>query len=150
MSKIGILGTINTSSQEVAVDGLINLGTTYRKFISKNKCGFPTFSLNGNSITINHKGMYHVTVVATVSAPVAGDVTLQLALNGNLLAGALATETITTADTELRTLTIDYFVLVDDDIVLNYNTVASDTLTVINTGVESTIENIIVNVEKEV
>ena len=150
MSKNGILGLVNSASQDVVVNGLVDLGTSYRHFGSKNCNGINTFSYNSNSITLNHKGMYKVTVVAVVSAPAVGDVTLQLEENSTILPGAIATETISTATTETRTMTIDYFVLVNNDLILNYPTTTSKTITVRNIGVASTIENIVVNVVKEV
>lgn len=150
MSKNGLLGLVNTTDQSVVVGGLVNLGTSYRHFGSKNNCGFATFSFNSNGITLNHRGIYKVTVAAIVSAPAAGDVTLQLEENGVLIPGAIATETITTAVTESRTLIIDYFILVDNDLILNFPTTAAKTITIRNTGIESTIENIVINVTKEV
>lgn len=150
MSKNGILGLVNSASQDVVVNGLVDLGASYRHFGGKNCTGINTFSYNSNSITLNHKGMYKITVVAVVSAPAVGDVTLQLEENSTILPGAIATETISTATTETRTMTIDYFVLVNNDLILNYPTTTSKTITVRNIGVASTIENIVVNVVKEV
>lgn len=150
MSKIGLLGLINTSEQDVAVNGLVDLGISYRRFASKNNCCVNTFSFTSNSITLNHRGIYKVTVTAVVSAPAAGDVTLQLEENGTLISGAFSTETITTADTELRTLVIDYFVLVDNDLIFNLPTTTAKTITVRNVGVASTVQNIVINVTKEV
>lgn len=150
MSKIGILGLVNTTDQDVVVDGLVNLGTSYRQFTSKNRCGFSTFSFTSNGVSLNHRGIYKVTVTAVVSAPAAGDVTLQLEENGVLIPGAIATETITTAVTESHTLVIDYFILVDNDLILNFPTAVAKTITVRNVGIASTIENIVVNITKEV
>lgn len=150
MSNSKLLGLVNTTAQEIAVGGLINLGSVYRRFSKKNDCGVGTFNYYGTGVSLNHRGIYKVDVTAVVSAPAAGVVTLQLEENGVLIPGAIASETITTADTELRTLTFSYFILVDNDLILNYPTTTSKNITIRNIGVASTIENIIVNITKEV
>lgn len=150
MSNSKLLGLVNTAAQEIAVGGLINLGSVYRRFSKKNDCGVGTFNYFGTGVSLNHRGIYKVDVTAVVSAPAAGVVTLQLEENGVLIPGAIASETITTADTELRTLTFSYFILVDNDLILNYPTTTSKNITIRNIGVASTIENIIVNITKEV
>ncbi|AXF52117.1 MAG: spore surface glycoprotein [Podoviridae sp. ctcf755] len=142
-----LLGVKNTASQTLLANGIVNLGAVYRKYCKKN-CGIGTFAFNGNSISLNRKGIYHLTLTAIVAGTVAGNVTLQLAENGVLVPGALATQTITTANTELRTLTIDYYFLVDDTCILGNDTTLAKTITVVNTGVGSTISNIVVNVDK--
>ena len=150
MSSSRLLGLANTAAQDVVAGGLVNLGTVYRRFSKKNECGLGTFNYFGTGVSLNHKGIYEVEVTAVVSAPAAGVVTLQLEQNGVLIPAAFASETITTADTELRTLNFSYFILVDNDLVLNYPTTTAQSLTIRNTGVESTIENIVVNITKEV
>lgn len=144
-----LLGVKNTASQTVVTDGIVNLGAVYRKFCKKN-CGVTAFAFNGNSISLNHKGIYHLTLNANVSGTAAGDVTLQLAENGVIIPGALATETITTATTEIRNLTIDYYLLVDNTCILGTDSTLAKTITVLNPGVGSIINNIVVNVEKVV
>lgn len=150
MSSSRLLGLANTAPQDVVVDGLVNLGTVYRRFSKKNECGIGTFDFSGTSVALNQRGIYEIEVTAVVSAPAAGVVTLQLEQNGVLIPAAFASETITTADTELRTLNFSYFILVDNDLILNYPTTTAQSLTIRNTGVASTIENIVVNITKEV
>lgn len=145
-----LIGIKNTSPQALAIDELANIGIVYRRFVTKGSCGLPTFTSSSNGITLNRKGIYHITVTAVVSAPAAGIVTLILEENGEEITGAFASETITTATTELRTLVIDYFVLVDNDLILNCPTTTPKTISVRNIGVAATIENIVVNVVKEV
>lgn len=142
-----LLGVKNVASQDVLTNGIVNLGAVYRKYCKKN-CGIATFAFNGNSISLNQKGIYHLTLVATVSGTAAGDVTLQLAENGVLVPGAIATETITTATTELRTIAIDYYFLVDNTCILGRDATLAKIITVVNTGVGATISNIVVNVDK--
>lgn len=143
-----LIGLKNPNLQTIDVDGVVNLGSVYRRYTKKGSCGLPTFFSDSNSITLNHKGIYHVTVVATVSAPATGDVTLQLLENDTPIVGALATETITTATTEFHTLTIDYYILVDSSFVLNSPSTIAKTIAIQNTGVEATISNIVVNIDK--
>lgn len=142
-----LLGAKNTASQTVLTNGIVNLGAVYRKYCKKN-CGVTTFAFDGNSIALNQKGIYHLTLTANVSGTAAGDVTLQLVENGFLIPGALATESITTATTELRNLTLDYYFLVDNTCILGCETTLAKTITVVNTGIGATISNLVVNVEK--
>ena len=104
-----LIGVKNTGTQTVLADGLVNIGSVYRKYCKKNACGFPAFTRTANDISLNHSGIYHLTATFVVSAPAAGDVTVQLLVNGEVVDGVFATETITTATTEFRTMVIDYY-----------------------------------------
>lgn len=143
-----LLGIKNISPQTLITGQIASLGSVYRRYCKKNDCGLPTFSYDGQSVNLQHRGMYKITVTAVVSGTVAGDVTLQLLENGTPITGAFATETITTPTTELRTMVIDYFVLVDSDCVLGNRTTSIESLSVQNTGVGATITNIVFNVLK--
>ena len=143
-----LLGVKNFTSQDVLAGGLINLGQVDRRYCRKNTCGIRTFDFAGTSITLNHSGIYKITATATFTAPVAGDVTISLFENGVAIPGASATETITTATTESRSIALDYFVLVDSSCVLGVNTTIGKTITLVNTGVASTITNVVVDVVK--
>lgn len=145
-----LLGTKNIATQDVVVNGLINLGQTYRKYCKKNNCGVKTFDFTGNGITLSQAGIYHITATLVGSAPAAGDVTVQLFENGVAVDGAISTQTITTADTELRTFVIDYYVLVDNTCLLGRATTVADTISLVNTGVAATFTSVIVNVDKVV
>lgn len=59
-----------------------------------------------DSISLNTPGYYKVTVTVTASGSEAGDIVLNVLKNGIEIPGLTASETITTATTELRTLTI--------------------------------------------
>lgn len=144
-----LLGTRNFTTQNVPVNGIVNLGSVYRRYCKRIN-GVKTFDFDGNNIVLQQSGMYHVTVTAVVSAPAAGNVTLALYENGIEVPGILSTETITTADTELRTLTIDYYVLVDSTCVLGNTAVVQKALTLVNDGIAATYTNIVVNVDKVV
>lgn len=145
-----LIGVKNTGAQTVLADGLVNIGSVYRKYCKKNACGFPAFARTANDITFNHSGIYHLTATFVVSAPAAGDVTVQLLVNGEVVDGAFATETITTATTEFRTMVIDYYVLVDKDCILNTESTIAETISFQNTGVDATFTSVVVNVDKVV
>ena len=147
-----LIGLKNIGTQTVLADGQINLGSVYRKFCKANKCGVPAFSVTSNGITFNHEGIYHITAVLVGTGETAGDVTVQLFENGELVTGAVSTQTITTATTEFRTFVIDYYVKVDRDCVLGYNTTGAKTISFVNTSedIDATFTSVVVNATKEV
>ena len=145
-----LLGVKNTGTQTVLADGTINIGSVYRRYCKKNACGVPAFSRTANDISLQHSGIYHFTATFVASAPAAGVVTVQLLVNGEEVEGAFASETITTAATEFRTLVIDYYVLVDNDCILNTESTVAQTISFENTGVSATFTSVVVNVEKVV
>ena len=97
-----LLGVKNTATQAVLADGIINIGSVYRRYCKKSPCGVPAFSRTANDISLQHSGIYHLTATFVASAPVAGTVTVQLLVNGEPVDGAFASETITTADIPAR------------------------------------------------
>lgn len=145
-----LLGTKNFGTQTVLADGIINLGSVYRKYCKKNSCGITTFSRTSQDITLNQSGIYHVTATLVGSGSAAGVVTVQLFENGEAIDGAFSSETITTAETELRTFVIDYYILVDSDCVLGREATLAKTISLVNTGIAATFTSVIVNVTKEV
>ena len=145
-----LIGVKNTTPQSVLVGGTVNLGSSYRKYCKKNSCGVTAFSRTANDITLQHSGIYHVTATLVASAPAAGVVTVQLYENGEPIVGAIASESITTPTTELRTLILDYYIKVDKDCVLGVESVDAKAISLVNTGVAATFSNVVVNVTKEV
>ena len=145
-----VLGTLNSGTQTVLADGIVNIGSVYRRYCRKNRCGIATFGRTSQDISLQHEGIYRVHSTFVVSAPVAGDVTIQLLENGVPVVGVFATETITTATTEFRTMSIDYLVLVDNDCILGQESTIAKTISFQNTGVDATITSVVVNVTKEV
>ena len=145
-----LVGTKNVATQDVAALGLISLGSTYRRYCKKNNYGIRTFDVGTTSITIQQQGIYHITATLVASGDEAGVVTVQLLENGVAIPGAFSSETITTADTELRTFVIDYYILVDDVCLLGTNSTAAVSISLQNTGVAATFTSVIVNVEKAV
>lgn len=129
-----LIGLQNPTTQAVIADGLINLGSTYRKFDTPNECGTLAFDPDATSITLNRKGIYHVTANFYPAAAFAGIITLNI--NG----------TPTTAIANGENLTIDYYVIVDCA-----NGWASNAQTITFTSDTAvTLNNVVVNVTKEV
>ena len=58
-----LIGTKNIGTQTVLADGVVNIGSTYRKFCKRNRCGVPTFGVTANGVTLNTEGIYHITAV---------------------------------------------------------------------------------------
>lgn len=145
-----ILGTQNTGTQTVLTDGIVSLGTVYRKYCKKANNCLPTFVNDSNSITLNGQGVYHITATLVGAGTTAGTLTVQMLENGLPVVGGIASETITTADTELRTLVIDRYVLVDNTCLLGCTSTLAKTISFENTGVGATFSNVVVNVEKVV
>jgi hypothetical protein len=145
-----LIGVKNTGTQTVLADGIVNIGSVYRRYCKKNACGVPAFARTANDISLQHSGIYHLTATFVASAPAAGTVTVQLNVNGEPVDGAFASETITTATTELRTMVIDYYVLVDKDCILNTESTVAQTISFVNTGDDATFTSVVVNVDKVV
>lgn len=145
-----LIGTRNNTTQTVLADGTVALGNVYRRYCRRTRYGTPIFAATDAGITLNSEGVYHITAKAVGSATVAGDMSLALAVNGTTVDGAVATETVTTADTELHTLVLDEYVLIDSACVLNTAGVAAKTITLENTGVGATYTSVVVNITKEV
>lgn len=136
MSCKSLISVATTSSAAVVTNGVLPLGTIVRRRGNE-------VNLSGNSVAITDCGSnyYLVVVTATFTAPVAGVVKLDLQQNGTAVTGATASTTITTADTEVRSLSFTA-------IVRTFNCQGIDNLTIANTGVGATFSNIAMQVEK--
>lgn len=145
-----LLGVKNTTPQSVIALGTIDLGSVYRRYCKKNSCGIRTFDSTSQSISLQQQGIYHVTATLVGAGEIAGDVTVQLLVNGEPVLGAFSTETITTPTTELRTFVIDSYILVDEACLLGTSSTIAKTIALQNTGVEATFTSVVVNVEKVV
>lgn len=144
-----LLGTRNFASQEVVTNGIIQLGNVYRRYCKRIN-GTRTFEFDNSDIILQQSGIYHITATLVGSGAEAGTLAVQIYENGIAVPGAFSNETITTPDTELRTLVIDYFVLVDSACVLGCNSTVAKAISLVNTGVEATFTSVVVNVEKVV
>lgn len=99
--------------------------------------------LCGSAVTINDDGSnyYLVNVSATFTAPTEGLVTLALQQNGATVTGAAATTTISTAATEVKSLSFSA-------IVRTFNSCSTDILSILNAGVAASFSNISLSVIK--
>lgn len=152
MEKTLLIGLKNIGTQTVLATGQINLGNVYRKYCKPNRCGVPAFNVTSNGVTLNHEGIYHITAVLVGTGETAGLVSVQLAENGELLTGAISSETITTATTEFRTFVIDYYIKVDKDCVLGVPTTEAKNISLVNVSedIDATFTSVVLNVTKEV
>ena len=86
MSKSAIY-TTNTTAPSIAVDGIIPVGTTTRRY----GCNIRQ---DGNAITICGQGYYLVNVSATVTPTAAGTVSVTAQKDGVAIVGATGSETV--------------------------------------------------------
>ena len=89
MSK-SLIQTVNQSSQAVAANSIIDLGSVIRRF----GCNL---RLNGNAIEVDGAGYYTVDCNVTLAPTTAGNVTVTLCKNGVPLTGATATGSVSTS-----------------------------------------------------
>ena len=89
MSK-SLIQTVNQSSQTVAANSIIDLGSVIRRF----GCNL---RLNGNAIEVNGEGYYKIDCNVTLAPTAAGNVTIAIFKNGVQLTGATATGSVSTA-----------------------------------------------------
>lgn len=136
MSCKSLISVATTTSSSVLAGGTLPLATIVRR----RGCDV---NLSGSTVALTDTGsnFYLVNVTATFTAPVAGVVSLALQQNGTAVPGATASTTVTTAATEVRSLSFAA-------IVRTFNGSAIDALSVVNTGVAATFTNIAVSVVK--
>ena len=85
-----LIQVANQSTQAVAVNSIINPGSTQRRF----GCNL---RLSGNGIEINGEGYYTVDADVSIAPTAAGPVTVALYNNGVQIPGAIAYGSVTTA-----------------------------------------------------
>lgn len=85
-----LIQTANQSSQTVAVNSIISLGSTQRRFGCNLK-------LSGNGIEIDGAGYYTVDCAVSVAPTAVGNVTVALYNNGVQIPGAIAYGAVSTA-----------------------------------------------------
>ena len=125
----------NNTSQTITGGGVINPGTARHGFGCT--CCNRTIQLSGTNINLQESGYYQVDVGATVSATAAGNVTLSLYQDGELV--AQGAETIATA-TDPASISFPASVKVNCSSVL--------TLVVTSTAGDPIVTNIYTTVEK--
>lgn len=89
MSK-SLIQTVNQSTQTVAVNNIIELGSVIRRF----GCNL---RLNGNSIEVDGEGYYKIDCNVTINPTAAGTVSIAIFKNGVALTGATASGSVSTA-----------------------------------------------------
>lgn len=93
------LFAITPTVADVAAGGAIPLTTVARRIT-------PRIQLGSDSANVSVPGYYEVTASVTFTAAAAGDVTIAAFQNGEAIPGIVATETVTTPETEVHTVTI--------------------------------------------
>ena len=124
---------VNTASTAVLANGIVPLTT-----ITRRRCNAITTA--NNSIILNRAGYYKVNASITFTGTEAGEATVSLQKNDVSVVGATASTTITTADTEVRTVNISGIVRVTCG-------EGFATLTLVNTGIAITTSNVEIDVE---
>ena len=132
MSKSAIY-TTNTTAPTIAVDGIIPVGTTTRRY----GCNIRQ---DGNAITICGQGYYLVNVPATVTPTAAGTVSVTAQKDGVSIVGATGSETVA-AVSNAANISITA-------IVRNACGCDSSILSFILGGVAAVVDNLAVTVEK--
>lgn len=130
MSCNSLIDVATTTSTSVLANAAIPFSTIVRRRGRE-------IGQSGTAVVISDCGsnFYLVNVTVTFTAPAAGTVTLALQQNGTDVVGGTASTTITTATTEVRSLSFSA-------IVRTYNSQSIvDTLTLLNSGVAITVTN---------
>lgn len=99
------LFAITPTTANVAAGGALPLTTVARRIT-------PRIQLGSDSANVAVPGYYELNATITFTADAAGDVTIAAYQNGEAIPGIIATETITTATTETRTIALSGLVRV--------------------------------------
>lgn len=146
MACVAELSTVNAALTSVAVNNTIPLGNVVHQRGTRrgcNGCCNPVLDLAGtNSIIVRESGYYDVDFNATFIAPDPGNVTITMFLNGVPVAGFTGTVTITTAMTQVATLSISA-----PDIKINCND-APATISFVVSGADATFSNVAVSLHQ--
>lgn len=133
MSK-SLIQTVNQSSQVVAANSIIDIGSVIRRF----GCNL---RLNGNAIEVEGAGYYTAECNVTLAPTAAGNVTVALYKNGVPLTGATATGSVSTAG---NPITLPIQATIREGCACDGGT----SLTVVLVSGASTVSNVAVRVEK--
>lgn len=124
--------TVSSTASSVLAGGIVPIGTTLVTGYCK-----AAMTLNGNSsVSINDNCIngYLIAVNATFTAPAAGTVVLNVSRNGTPIEGATASAVVSTANTEVQSLS---FTTTVKSIIA-----APDTLSIVNAGVAADFSNV--------
>lgn len=131
--KNSLIYLITTTTNAVASNGIIPLQTIARRRGN-------VVEQSGNSVILNRPGYYKINGSVTFNAPAAGVATVKTQKNGVDIPGLTASTTITTANTEERTLNINGVIRV-----VCGESAAS--ITLINSGVAISETNVSLDIE---
>lgn len=134
MSKSAIY-TVNGSSQNVAVNGIIDLGSIIRRF-------GPNLNLAGNAIQVCGSGYYDLNASITLAPTAIGNVTVSVFKDNAPIPGATATESVETANNPVN---ISINALIRE---MCPCCDALSNLTFVLTGTAASVTNIAVKVDK--
>lgn len=124
--------TVSSTASSVLAGGTVPIGNTLVTGYCK-----AAMTLNGNSsVSINDNCVngYLIAVNATFTAPAAGTVVLNVSRNGTPIEGATASAVVSTANTEVQSLS---FTTTVKSLVA-----APDTLSIVNAGVAANFSNV--------
>lgn len=124
---------INTGASSVLANGIIPL-----PIIARRRC--KSIQSTNDGIVLNTPGYYKVNATITFTAPVAGDVSIELQKNGVSIPGLIGSKTVTTAATEIEQIIISGIVR------MGCNEGVA-TLTLLNSGVAIDTVNVSIDVE---
>lgn len=139
MNRKSYVKTVNSNSTSVLANSVVPIGSTLVTGYDRNN-----IERIGNNIVIYDRcsNGYKVTVNVTLTAPVAGDVTLLVQQNGTNVVGATAITTITTASTEIRTLSFSTIVKSTSGAVNDIITLLTGSLAITTSNVEFDVERL--------
>lgn len=132
MNNSLIMVTTPTATSVLA-NGIIPLTTIQRR-------RGQVVTLSNNAISLNRPGYYKVNANVVFTAPVAGDVTVKAQKNGVDIVGMTSSTSITTATTEVDSVSISGIVRVNC-------CEGFATLTLVNSGVAITTSDVEIDVE---
>lgn len=133
MYNNSLIFMVTPTTANVAANGVLPLSSIARR-------RGRTITSETDSILLGAAGYYKINATITFTAPAAGNVTIVARKNGADIQGLTATETITTATTENRTITLSGVIRV-------LCSEASASITLVNTGVAIATSNIAVDIE---
>ena len=129
-----LIYTANTTAQTVPVGGTVNLGGIKRR----TGCAL---SMSGDTITMHKSGYYDVYVGITVTPTAIGPVTATLYQDGVPVSGATASTTVAATDATVS--------LAFPAVVRLCGECCTSNLTIVMSGVETTVNNVAVKVIKD-
>ena len=133
MSK-SLIQTSNQSSQTVAINSIISLGSVLRRY----GCNL---RLSGNAVEVSGEGYYKIDCNVSVAPTAAGNVTIAIYNNGVQIPGAIAYGAVSTAGNPIT-------LPVETTIRQGCCCDSADSLTVVLLAGAGTVQNISMRVEK--